>query len=194
MSGKSITPKQVAEAVAMREGGYTTTAISELLAVSVRTLNRVFERHSARKGAVKADLVAAAKRTLLEGVTSNQRVKEAAARIVADDLAHAWALRSRLADASQYLIATNLEESCLVMRAGAAYSTALKNSSDTLRHSLRTDRALDAVEVADLPELTVRVLTEEEIQKMRESQTAERREADPTDELQELDDRVAEDA
>ena len=86
---------------------------------------------------------------------------------MADDLAHARLLRQRMADASEHLVATNLEEAALLMRAAAAYSTALKNTSDTLRHSMRTEKALEAHDAVNLPELVVREITNEEAIKMR---------------------------
>jgi hypothetical protein len=55
------------------------------------------------------------------------------------------------------------------MRASAAYSTAIKNTSDMLRHSLRTDKALDAQDNAELPELHIVEIAAEEALRMRES-------------------------
>ena len=167
MPGKSRSPDQISEAVCLRAAGYTVPAISERLGLSIRTLHRLFEHHGVKKGALKSDLVEAAKRDLIEGVTSNERIKEEAARMVADDLAHTRLLRARMADASEHLVATNLDEAALVMRAAAAYSTALKNTSDTLRHSMRTEKALEAHDAVDMPELVVTEITNEEAITMR---------------------------
>lgn len=46
-------------------------------------------------------------------------------------------------DASEQLQASTLRDAAAVMRAAVAYSTALKNTSDLLRHSLRVERALE---------------------------------------------------
>jgi hypothetical protein len=167
MAGKSLTPAEIADAVCLRAAGYTVTAISDRTGISLRTLNRVFERHGAKKGAVKDELVQEAKRNLIEGVTSNERIKEEAARMVADDLAHARLLRLRMADAAEHLVATNLDEAALLMRASAAYSTALKNTSDMIRHTLRTDQTMDAAEREDLPELVVTEITTDELLAIR---------------------------
>ncbi len=168
MKKREIPPDLIAEAVSLRAAGYTITAIGDRLNVSVRTLNRIFERHGAKKGAVKNELIDAARRTLIEGVTSNDRIKEEAARIVADDLAHARLLRSRMAEATEHLTATNLDEAAILLRAAAAYSTALKNTSDMLRHTLRTERAIEAQDSEDLPELVVREITAAEAVRMRQ--------------------------
>jgi lambda repressor-like predicted transcriptional regulator len=160
MPGKSPTPEKIIDAVTLRAAGHTIASISDRTGISVRTLSRIFERHTAKKGEINAELVEAAKRDLIETVTSNDRIKEEAARLIADDIAHARLLRSRMADATEHMTATNLLEAALLMRAAAAYSTALKNTSDTLRHSLGTDRALETVEAENLPELVVREISD----------------------------------
>lgn len=173
MAGKALTPTQIAEALCLRMAGYTITAVADRLHVGIRTLNRLFERNGTKKGAVKAELLEAARQNLIEGVTSNERIREEAACIVADDLAHARMIRSRIADASEHLTAGNLQEAALLMRAAAAYSVALKNTSDTLRHTMRTERALDAQDAQELPELVVREMTDEEVKQMRALQKEE---------------------
>ncbi len=114
-----------------------------------------------------------ARADLMKRITSDDSIREEAARLINDDLAHARHLRSIMVEASALLTATTLPEAVLVMRAAAAYSTAIKNTSDTLRHTLRIERTIDET-VADLPELLIRELSQEEILKM----TAETREQD----------------
>jgi hypothetical protein len=171
MPGRTLTPDQIAQALTLRAAGYTVTAISDKLTVSVRSLHRVFQRHAVSKGAASTELVEAARAELLRAVTSNEAIKAEAARIVADDLAHARQLRQRMADAAEHLVATNLPEAALVMRGAAAFSTALKNTSDTLRRSLRIDKAMEHVQPEDLPELVVRMITPEEVADMRAQDT-----------------------
>lgn len=55
-----------------------------------------------------------------------------APRLVADDLAHSLRLREVILAASEQMKATNLEEAALVMRAAAADSTAIRNTSDII--------------------------------------------------------------
>lgn len=74
-----------------------------------------------------------------------------------------------MANAAEHLTATNLEEAALLMRAAAAYSTALKNTSDTLRHSMGTGRALKTVEAESLPELVVQEISGTEALRMTEN-------------------------
>ena len=52
-----------------------------------------------------------------------------------------------------------------VMRAAAAYSTTIKNTSDIIRHSLRLKDLADDLD--HLPELVVTELSQEEIAELR---------------------------
>lgn len=173
MPGKSLTPDQISHAVALREAGYTVAAISERLSMSPRSLQRLFARSGAGKGAASAKLVQEARDALLRSLTSNDRIREEAARALVDDLAHARQLRQRMTEAAEHLTASDLREAALLMRAAAAYSTALKNTSDMIRQTLQVER-LDSVDaVADLPELVVRDLSAEEVRELRHCQEQE---------------------
>ena len=55
------------------------------------------------------------------------------------------------------------------MRAAAAYSTAIKNTSDMLRHSLRIEKSIDDTD-KELPELIIKELTQDEIEELRKDQ------------------------
>lgn len=169
MTRKTATPAEISEALALREAGYTVLSISQRLGISVRSLQRYFAEHGTKKGCIKDEVLANARADLLKRVTSDDAVREEAARLINDDLAHARHLREIMIAASEQLQAESLKDAVLVMRAAAAYSTAIKNTSDVLRQTLRIDRAIDDAD-AELPELVVRELTAEEIKKMREEE------------------------
>lgn len=169
---KTAAPTDIAQALALREAGYTTLAISQRLGIPVRTLQRHFAEHGAKKGALKQELLDAARADLLQRVTSNDAMREEAAKLIADDLAHARHLREILMEASVQLQATSLRDAALVMRAAAAYSTAIKNTSDTLRHGLQLDRLAEDAET-DLPELVISELSLEDVAKLRATQDTE---------------------
>ncbi len=167
MTRKTATPAEISEALALREAGYTVLSISQRLGISVRSLQRHFTEHGAKKGVIKEEVLATARADLLKRVTSDDAVREEAARLINDDLAHARHLREIMLNASDQLQATSLKDAVLVMRAAAAYSTAIKNTSDVLRQTLRIDRAVEDAGT-ELPELIVRELTDAEIKEMRE--------------------------
>ena len=172
MANKTARPDVIAKALALRESGYTALAISQRLNISVRTLQRHFAATGTRKGAVKAAVYEKARDDLLASVTSEASIKEEAARLLADDLAHARHIRELIHTASLHMTATNLTEAVLVMRSAAAYSTALKNTSDIIRQSLRLERFRDDLG-EQMPELVVRELTEEQITELRDGHQRE---------------------
>lgn len=154
--------------MALREAGFTALAISQRLNISVRTLQRSFAAAGTRKGAAKAEVLQRAKDELMARITSDEAIKEEAARLVADDLAHSLHLREVILAASEQMKATNLEEAALVMRAAAAYSTTIKNTSDIIRRSLRLEHRDDASD--ELPELVVCELTQAEVEHLRKTE------------------------
>lgn len=172
MTKKTATPDEISEALAMREAGYTVLSISQKLGISVRSLQRHFADHGAKKGKLKQEVLNEARAELLKRITSDDAIREEAARLINDDLAHARHLRSILVEAAEQLQACTLKDAVMVMRAAAAYSTALKNTSDVIRHTLRVERILDDENEA-IPELMVRELTSAEVETLREKQADE---------------------
>lgn len=172
MTKKVATPDKISEALALREAGYTTLSISQQLGISVRSLHRHFADHGTKKGAIKQQLINAARLELMKRVTSDDAIREEAARLINDDLAHARHLRDLMIDATQHLQANSLKDAALVMRAAAAYSTAIKNTSDMMRQSLRLERRDDDADKS-LPELVISELSNDQINALRKTQTEE---------------------
>lgn len=161
MSRKAILPHTIIEALTLREAGYTILAISQRLGISPRTLERHLAKHGAKKGSLKEEAIEAARAELLMLVTSDETIQAEAAKMLADDIAQARELRHVVMRTMQHLQARSLPDAVLVMRAAAAASTALKNTSDLVRHSLRADRATD--NTRPLPELVIAELTASDI-------------------------------
>lgn len=164
MKRKATTPIEVTEILALREAGYTVLAISQKLNLSDRTVHRHLATYGAKKGSLKEELIEQARNDLLKLVTSNPDILAEAAKQIVDDIAHSNHLRAILLEASAHLKATTLPEAVLVMRAAAAYSTAFKNTSDTIRHSLGADKIVD--EASELPELIIKELSNEQIKEI----------------------------
>lgn len=171
MTKTHVTPDEIGEALALREAGYTALAISQRLGIAIRTLQRHFAAAGARKGALKDEVLQRAKNELMARITSDEAIKEEAARLVADDLAHSLHLREVILAASEQMKAASLRDAVQVMRAAAAYSTAIKNTSDIIRRSLRLEDRDDPAD--ELPELVVSELTYAEIEQMRGAQSVE---------------------
>ena len=160
MTRVTATPKEITEMLALREAGYTALAISQMTGLSVRTVYRHLATHGIKKGSLKKEVIENARAELLNLVTSSTTIREQAAKIISDDLAHTTHIRNIVIEASEHLKATNPQEAVLVMRAAAAYSTVIKNTSDTIRHSLGLDKLVD--DVGDLPELVIEEITNEQ--------------------------------
>jgi len=103
MTKQVAPPDVVGEALALREAGYITLAISQRLGMSVRTLQRHFAAGGARKGALKAEVLQRAKNELMARITPDEAIKAEAARLVADDLVHSLHLREIILAASEQM-------------------------------------------------------------------------------------------
>lgn len=164
MKRKEVTPKEVTEILVLREAGYTALAIAQRLGISIRTVQRHLSEHGAKKGSLKKEVIDKAKADLFESVTSGHAIREEAAKLIIDDIAYSQHLRTVMLEATEHLKATSLVDAALVMRAIAAASTALKNTSDMLRHSLGVDKVID--DAGEVPDLNVTELTNEQIEEI----------------------------
>lgn len=161
----SVTPTLQAQIIALREAGYTNLAISKRLGISVRTVQRHLASAGVKKGSLKSELIEQARDEALNLLKSDPAIKQAIAQLLIDDLAHVSHVRELLVEASEHLKATDVKTAALVMRGAAAYSTAIKNTSDVLQKHLSKR---DQPDIQDLPELVVQELTAEQIERMRE--------------------------
>jgi predicted transcriptional regulator len=161
----SVTPTLQAQIIALREAGYTNLAISKRLGMGVRTVQRHLASAGVKKGSLKNELIEQARDEALNLLRSDPAIKQAIAQLLLDDLAHVSHLRELMVDASEHLKATDAKSAALVMRGAAAYSTAIKNTSDVLQKHLSKR---DQPDIQDLPELIVQELTAEQIERMRE--------------------------
>ena len=164
MTRKTTTPKELTEILALREVGFTVLAISQKFNLSVRTIHRYLAESGVKKGSLKQEVMESARAELSRIITSNPVIIETASQHLIDDIAHSNHLRAIIIEASEHLKANSLAEAVLVMRGAAAYSTAIKNTSDTLRRSLGADKI---EETAELSELIIREYTSEEIEEIR---------------------------
>jgi hypothetical protein len=146
-------PDEIGEALTLREAGYTALAISQRLGISVRTLQPTLRPQGRGKG------------------QSKLRCCAEAARLLADDLAHSIHLREVILAASEQMKAESLADAVQVMRAAAAYSTAIKNTSDIIRRSLQLEVRDETSD--ELPELVVKELTQAEIDQLQIKEATE---------------------
>lgn len=182
MPGKQKTPDQSAQAVILREAGYTVPAIADRLEISISTTQRLLKKHQAVVGATTQALIDKAREHLLHSAFSLESVQQTAASLVLDDLTLSQQIRLKLSSALELLDASNP----IVFRALSASATALKLTQDIGRRALPLDKLEQALEVDELPELKIHIMTEADVVEMRAQQRREEAEINGTlaDELE----------
>ncbi|MEE4132449.1 helix-turn-helix domain-containing protein [Pseudomonas viridiflava] len=182
MSGKQKTPDQETQAVVLREAGWTVSAIADRLAISVSTVQRLLKKHHVVAGAGTQALIEKAREELLTAAFSLEAVQQTAASLVADELALVRQIRQKIASSVENLDPTNP----IAFRGLAAASTALKLTQDVTRRALPIEKLGQAMEIEELPELRIRIMTEDDVAEMRMEQRIE--EAERNGDLQSLND------
>lgn len=172
MPGKQKTPDQSAQAVILREAGYTLPTIANRLNISLSTTQRLLKRHGAVAGAATQALIEKAREDLLHNAFALDAVQQTAASLVLDDLSISRALRNKLAQAIEALEVTPANAP-IVCRALAACSTTLKLTQQVGRQALPLDKLNQALDVEELPELIIHVMTEDDVLAMRAQQRKE---------------------
>lgn len=169
MSGKQKTPDQETQAVVLREAGWTVSAIADRLGISVSTVQRLLKKHHVVAGAGTQALIEKAREELLTAAFSLEAVQQTAASLVADELALVRQIRQKIASSIENLDPTNP----IAFRGLAAASTALKLTQDVTRRALPIDKLGQAMEIEELPELRIRIMTEDDVAEMRMQQRIE---------------------
>ncbi|ALY86574.1 TPA: helix-turn-helix domain-containing protein [Pseudomonas aeruginosa] len=166
MTGKQATPDQGAQAVILREAGYTLSAIAERLGISLSTVQRLLKKHKAVAGAATHALIEKAREEMLASAFSLESVQQTAAALVLDDLALSQQIRQKLFSALDLLE----PDSPIVFRSLAASATTLKLTQDVGRRALPLDKLEQAQAVEELPELQIHVMTPWDVEEMRAQQ------------------------
>lgn len=184
MPGKKKTPDQTAQAVILREAGFTLPAIASRLNISLSTAQRILKANKAVAGASTQALIEKAREELLATAFSLDAVQQTAASLVLDELALNQQIRTKLANALEILDPTNP----IVFRSLAAASTALKLTQDVTRRALPLDKLNQALDVEELPELKIHIMTEADVAEIRAKQRLE--EAEHEGDLQGIEDEL----
>ena len=174
MAGKQKTPDQAAQAVILREAGWTVSAIAERMSISVSTAQRLLKKHNAVAGACTQALIEKARDELLTTAYSLESVQQAAASLIADELALTQQIRLKLANAIESLDPSDP----VAFRGLAAASTTLKLTQDVTRRALPIEKLNQALEIDEIPELRIHIMTEDDAAEMRAQQRLEEAERD----------------
>ncbi|WP_341783414.1 helix-turn-helix domain-containing protein [Pseudomonas putida] len=174
MPGKKKTPDQTAQAVILREAGYTLPAIASRLDISVSTAQRILKANKAIPGASTLALIEKAREELLATAFSLEAVQQTAASLVLEELALNQQIRTKLASALEILDPADP----ISFRGLAAASTTLKLTQDVTRRALPLEKLSQALDFEELPELKIHIMTERDVTEMRAQQRLEEAERD----------------
>ncbi|MGT3072978.1 helix-turn-helix domain-containing protein [Pseudomonas putida] len=174
MPGKKKTPDQTAQAVILREAGYTLPAIASRLDISVSTAQRILKANKAIPGASTQALIEKAREELLATAFSLEAVQQTAASLVLEELALNQQIRTKLASALEILDPADP----ISFRGLAAASTTLKLTQDVTRRALPLEKLNQALDFEELPELKIHIMTERDVTEMRAQQRLEEAERD----------------
>lgn len=166
MPGKKKSPDQAAQAVILREAGFTLPAIASRLDISVSTAQRILKANKAIPGASTQALIEKAREELLTCAFSLDAVQQTAASLVVEELALNQQIRTKLANALEVLDPANP----IVFRSLAAASTALKLTQDVTRRALPLEKLNQALDIEELPELKIHLMTDADVAEMRAQQ------------------------
>lgn len=171
MSTKT-TPDVEAQAVILREAGYSCPAIAEKLDLSLSTTKRILKRRSAVAGAATESLVEQARQSMLNTAFDLDAVQQHAAALVLDDLALSRMIRGKVVEVIEGLdLSTSTPYQA--MRTVVAAATALELTQKVARRALPLDRLAEATHVEELSELRIRIMTDDDVRGIREQQRRE---------------------
>lgn len=172
MPGKQKTPGQSAQALILREAGYTLPAIADCLNISLSTTQRLLKRNGAVAGAATQALIEKAREDLLHNAFALETVQQTLASLVHDELSLNRLMRNKLAEAVEALEVTPANAP-IVCRALAACSTTLKLTQEVSRRALPLEKLKQALDVEEMPELVIQVMTEDDVLALRAQQRKE---------------------
>jgi hypothetical protein len=114
-------------------------------------------------------LVKQARQDLEKQFTKDEDLRSLYAQLAADTYAQIMLAREKSAELLECLEATDTTSAALAFRALAAHAVATKAHTDTVRHLFPTPDT----DSQDLPELTWREMTPEDVKRLREQQAKE---------------------
>lgn len=97
------TPIQIADAITLRQAGYSHLAIAQRLNLSIRTVQRHLTSYGVIKSSLKGELINKARLDMISLICSTPAIREEAAKLVLDDIAHSNHIREIMIEASEHL-------------------------------------------------------------------------------------------
>ncbi|WP_313118583.1 helix-turn-helix domain-containing protein [Ectopseudomonas guguanensis] len=165
-------PDIEAQAVILREAGYSCPAIAAQLDLSLSTTKRILKRRGAVAGAATEALIEQARQNMLNAAFDLETVQGQAAALTLEDIALARLIREKTVETLEALDPST-STPYQMMRTTVAAATALDLTQKVSRRALPLERLAEATHVEQLSELRIRIMTDEDVRVMREQQRRE---------------------
>ncbi len=166
MPGKHTTLSQIKQVLALRSIGATRAVIAIETGVSISTISRICKRFSGQKGAITDELVEQSRKQLVERITDDRELQSKAAMLVADDLVLGQIIREKITEGMIRLDMTDPEQIASNLRALNSASSALVTVQKVGRVATGADSLTNTED--DLPELTIKVMSDEDVEATKE--------------------------
>ncbi len=168
MAGKHATLTQVKLVVALREVGATKAVIADQTGVSISTVGRICKRFGSCKGRASARLIEDVKSQLMSGLHGNNKLLNATAMHLADDLASTRIIREKIIDAVGRLPLDDPDQIANALRALNSATSALATAQKVGRIATGVDKLDDHDAMPTV--LEIRTMTAEETEALRDKQ------------------------
>ena len=174
MPGKHTTLSQIKQILALREVGVTRAVIAAETGVSISTVARICKRFRTRKGRLSARLVEESKQSFISRMSDDQELHAEIAKQMADDIVTGRIIRERLAEAVLKLELNDQDQLTTALRALNSAASALVTVQKSGRLATGADGLSGGGE--ELPELTIKVMTDEDVANVRNDLLEQQRE------------------
>jgi len=171
MPGKHATFSQIKQIIALREIGATRAVIASETGVSISTVSRICKRFGSCKGRLQSKLLEDSQQQLINRMNNDETLHVEAMKLLADDLAASRIIREKIAEAALKLDLSDPDMVAASLRALNSASSALATVQKIGRVATGADKLSEALE--ELPELTISVMTAEDIEAERTKQRAQ---------------------
>lgn len=172
MPGAAIAPDVQAQAVALREAGYSLASIATRLHIGISSVQRIIKRHGAVAGAATEEIITRARDEMIATAYGLESVRQIAAGLFHDDLDLAQRIRHKAVEILEAIEVTR-DSAVQDARAIAACATALRLTQDVQRRAIPIDKLERADSVEELPEIQIRIMTDDDVRELREQQRRE---------------------
>jgi len=162
-----MTPAQRVQATTLRAAGYTLASIASETGISVRTLSRHLAGCPAKSKSITDEMVRRAREKMLESIDDSERVREALAASVLDDLALTRAIREKIVSAVDVIDVSNSDRAREGARALAQLAAAVK-STQAVGRTAFGENSCDSPAKPTM--LEIREMFPEEIDEIRAAQ------------------------